>query len=153
MLLKKQGGENLAGKIKRYQLKLPSSTNHLELIREFVTNIARGVGFDDEKISQIELAVDEACTNVVKHAYKGDDKQPLDVLVQTDSKKFKIIISDKGKGFSPNKIKTPDMKKYLSEMRVGGLGIYLMQTLMDEVDFKMEPGKKNRVQLVKYIPQ
>lgn len=152
-MLKKQGGENLAGKIKRYQLKLPSSTNHLELIREFVTNIARGVGFDDEKISQIELAVDEACTNVVKHAYKGDDKQPLDVLVQTDSKKFKIIISDKGKGFSPNKIKTPDMKKYLSEMRVGGLGIYLMQTLMDEVDFKMEPGKKNRVQLVKYIPQ
>ncbi len=143
----------MASKVKKYQLKLPSSTNHLELIREFVTNIARGVGFDDEKINQIELAVDEACTNVVKHAYQGDDRQPLDVMVQTDAKKFKIIISDKGRGFSPKKIKTPDMKKYLSEMRVGGLGIYLMQTLMDEVDFKMEPGKKNQVQLVKYIPQ
>ena len=143
----------MASKVKKYQLKLQSSTKHLELIREFVPNIARGVGFDDEKINQIELAVDEACTNVVKHAYKGDDKQPLDVMVQTDKKKFKIIISDKGKGFSPQKIKTPDMKKYLSEMRVGGLGIYLMQTLMDEVDFKIEPGKKNQVQLVKYIPQ
>ncbi|KAA3656713.1 MAG: ATP-binding protein, partial [Calditrichaeota bacterium] len=40
-----------------------------------------------------------------------------------------------------------------SEMRVGGLGIYLMQTLMDEVDFKIEPGKRNQVQMVKYIPQ
>ncbi len=138
-------------KEKKYQLKLPSSTNHLEMIREFVTNIARNAGFDDEKISQIELAVDEACTNVVKHAYKGDDKQHLNVLVKTDSEKLKIIISDKGKGFNPKKIKAPDMKKYLSEMRVGGLGIYLMQTLMDEVDFKIEPGKRNQVQLVKYI--
>lgn len=143
----------MASKVKKYQLKLPSSTNHLELIREFVTNIARGVGFDDEKINQIELAVDEACTNVVKHAYKGDDRKPLEVRVHTDKKKFTIIISDKGRGFSPQKIKTPDMKKYLSEMRVGGLGIYLMQTLMDEVDFKIEPGKKNQVRLVKYIPQ
>ncbi|MCA9735240.1 MAG: ATP-binding protein [Deferribacteres bacterium] len=143
----------MAKKVNKYQLKIPSSTNHLELIREFVTNLARDVGFDDERISQIELAVDEACTNVVKHAYKGDDRQPLDVLVKTDPKKFKIIISDKGKGFNPKLIKTPDMKKYLTEMRVGGLGIYLMQTLMDEVDFKIEPGKRNQVQLVKYIPQ
>jgi serine/threonine-protein kinase RsbW len=134
-----------------YRLKIPSQTGNLELIREFVSRLAAKVDFNTEDVNKIELAVDEACTNVIKHAYKKNEKQVIDIVVKTDNNKFTIVITDKGKGFDASKLKTPDMKKYLTEMRVGGLGIHLMQNLMDEINFDIQPGVKNQVKLVKYF--
>ncbi len=135
---------------KKYQLRIPSQTDNLELIREFVSRVARKVGFKDDAISKIELAVDEACANVIEHAYQKNDKKNIDVAIQIDYQKFTIIITDHGRGFDPKKIKTPDMKEYLAQMRVGGLGIYLMRTLMDEIDFNVHP-KRNQVIMSKYF--
>jgi len=134
-----------------YQLKLPSQTENLELIREFISRLASKVGFNNEDVNKIELAVDEACTNVIKHAYDKTDRQSIDIAIKIDYKKFMIIITDKGKGFDVSKIKTPDIKEYIAEMRVGGLGIYLMKSLMDEVDFELKPGVKNQVKMTKYF--
>ncbi len=142
--------KNLKAK-KKYHLRIPSQTDNLEIIREFVTRIARKVGFQEEETSKIELAVDEACTNVIEHAYSKDDRKFIDITIQIDPQKFTIIISDQGKGFDHKKLKAPDMKKYLEEMRVGGLGIFLMQTLMDEIDFDVVGGRKNQVKMVKYF--
>jgi serine/threonine-protein kinase RsbW len=139
---------------KKYHLRIPSQTENLEIIREFVTKIARKVGFKDEETGKIELAVDEACTNVIEHAYAKDDRKLIDIEVQIDKDKFTITITDQGKGFDPKKLKTPDMKKYMDEMRVGGLGVYLMKTLMDEIDFDIKGGRggrKNQVRMVKYF--
>jgi len=139
---------------KKYHLRIPSQTENLEIIREFVTKIARKVGFRDEETGKIELAVDEACTNVIEHAYGQDDRKLIDIEVQIDPDKFIITITDQGKGFDPQKLKTPDMKKYLDEMRVGGLGVFLMKTLMDEIDFEVKGGRrgrKNQVRMVKYF--
>ncbi|MDZ7288323.1 MAG: ATP-binding protein [candidate division KSB1 bacterium] len=147
----KEGGDGLPQVKKKYQLRIPSQTDNLELIREFVARVARKVGFKDDDVSKIELAVDEACANVIKHAYKRDDKKPIDIVIQIDYRKFTVIITDHGCGFDPKKIKTPDMKEYLAEMRVGGLGIYLMRTLMDEIDFDIKPGKRNQVIMSKYF--
>lgn len=133
-----------------YQLKIPSKTDNLELIREFVSRIASKVGFNCEDVNKIELAVDEACTNVIKHAYEKDEKQSIDIAIKIDYNKFTIIITDRGKGFDITKIKTPDMKEYLAEMRVGGLGIHLIHSLMDELNFNIKPGVKNQVKMVKY---
>lgn len=135
---------------KKYQLRIPSQTDNLELIREFVSRVARKVGFKDDAISKIELAVDEACANVIEHAYKKSGKKNIDVAIQIDFQKFTIIITDHGRGFDPKNIKTPDMKEYLAQMRVGGLGIYLMRTLMDEIDFNVQP-KRNQVIMSKYF--
>ncbi len=137
-----------------YQLRIPSETDNLELIREFVTRVAEKVGFQSNDIGKIELACDEACTNVIKHAYASDNndgKKNLDILIQVDYDKFTLVVTDHGKGFDPNAIKSPDMKEYLAQLKVGGLGIYLMKTLMDEVDYQMEPGVKNQVKMVKYF--
>ncbi len=136
---------------KKYHLRIPSQTDNLEIIREFVTRIARKVGFREEETSKIELAVDEACTNVIEHAYNKDEHKLIDIVIQIDPQKFTILITDQGKGFDHKKIYKPDMKKYLEEMRVGGLGIYLMQTLMDEIDFDVVGGRKNQVKMVKYF--
>ncbi len=133
-----------------YQLKVPSQTDNLELIREFVSRVAAKVGFDSDDVNKIELAIDEACTNVIKHAYEKNSKKPIDIAIKLDYNKLTIIVTDQGKGFNVDDIKTPDMKEYLAEMRVGGLGIFLIKNLMDEVKFDVKPGVRNQVKMVKY---
>lgn len=135
----------------KYQLKIPSKTDNLELIRMFVSTIASKVGFNEDDVNKIELAVDEGCANVVKHAYNRDSHNPIDLVIELDYKKITIIISDQGKGFDINQITRQDVKEYLAEMRVGGLGIYLMKALMDEVEFDSKPGEKTRVKMSKFF--
>ena len=74
----------------------------------------------------------------------------IDINVVLDSKKMTINIIDKGKGFNVNKLETPDLQQFAKESRHGGLGIYLMKTLMDDVHYEFNPGKKNQVQMTKF---
>jgi len=136
---------------KEYVLKIPSQTDNLEIIRNFVNGVAKKVGFDGEESNKIELAVDEACTNVIEHAYAHDDNQNIDIAIKIDYQKLIVIVTDKGQSFQMDEVEMPDMKSYLAELRVGGLGIYLMKTLMDEVDYQTKPGVKNEVRMVKYL--
>jgi len=135
----------------KYQLKIPSRTDNLELIRIFISAVAEKVGFNSDDISKIELAVDEACANVIKHAYRKDSEQLIDLVIEIDYKKFAIIITDHGRGFNVSKLPRTNVKEYLAEMRVGGLGIYLMKALMDEVEFNSQPGVKTEVKMAKYF--
>jgi serine/threonine-protein kinase RsbW len=135
-----------------YQLRIPSQSDNLELIRCFTSKVAEKVGFSEDDVGKIELACDEACTNVIKHAYTDAHReQSLDIAIQIDFQKFIVIITDHGRGFDPKIIALPNMKEYLAELKVGGLGIYLMRTLMDEVDYNIEPGVRNQVRMVKYF--
>lgn len=135
-----------------YQLKIPSQTENLELIRDFVSKVAQKVGFSEKDIGKIELACDEACTNVIKHAYNSkNSKNRLDVLVRVNLDKLTLVVTDHGKGFDPESVQMPDIKEYLAELKVGGLGVYLIRTLMDEVDYEINPGVKNQVKMVKYF--
>ena len=141
----------MKAKIQKYNLKIPSITENLQMIREFVLKIAAKAGFKEETQEQIALAVDEACTNVIKHAHHHDARRLMDIQIQTDINKMKIIITDKGHGFDITKLKDPNVKQFIKESRHGGLGIYLIKTLMDEVDYDFKPGVKNQVQLTKYL--
>jgi len=141
----------MKAKIQKYKLEIPSITENLQMIREFVLKIAAKTGFNEETQEQIALAVDEACTNVIKHAHHHDARRLMDIQIQTDAKKMKITITDKGRGFDITKLKDPDVEQFIRESKHGGLGIYLIKTLMDEVDYEFNPGVKNQVQLTKYI--
>ena len=141
----------MKAKIQKYNLKIPSITENLQMIREFVLKIAEKAGFNEETQEQIALAVDEACTNVIKHAHHHDARRLMDIQIQTDTNKMKIIITDKGRGFDITKLKDPNIKQFIKESRHGGLGIYLIKTLMDEVDYDFRPGIKNQVLLTKYL--
>jgi len=89
---------------------------------------------------------------VIKHAYSDRSQlQSLDIAIKLDYQKLTLIVTDHGKGFDPQAIKIPDMKEYLAELKVGGLGIYLMKTLMDEVTYDIKPGLSNQVSMVKYF--
>ena len=138
-------------RVQKFKLKVPSVTDNLYLIRDFIRRVAEKAGFNNEKQEQIALAVDEACTNVIKHAYKFDARRLIDISIHVDREKIKITITDKGRGFDSSKLKDPDLKAYMKESRHGGLGIYLIKTLMDDVRFEFKPGIRNQVQLTKYL--
>lgn len=131
----------------------PVDTSQLAHIREFVREHARKLGFPEEELGKIELAVDEACANVIEHAYPGKAQGDgrLHLCLKLDYQKLTVVITDHGETFDPNQIKDPDMQEYLAEYRVGGLGVYLMRRFMDQVDYDIQPGVKNEVRMVKYL--
>jgi len=132
---------------------IKSKTEHLLDVREFVSSAAQRLGFSDEETSKIVLAVDEACTNIIKHAYQYDPNKEIRISINTTKGALEILIEDEGKSFNPLTVKPPDLKQHLKQFRRGGLGVYLMKTLMDEVEYNLNPGKKNVVRLLKYLPQ
>jgi len=138
-------------KTKSYLLKIPSQTDNLEIIRNFISGVAKKVGFEEEDVNKIELAADEACTNVIKHAYQNDESKDIDIAIKIDYQKLTVVVTDRGQSFDMREVELPDMKSYLAELRVGGLGIYLMKTLMDEVDYRSKPSGENEVRMVKYF--
>lgn len=134
-------------------LNIESRTERLIAVREFISVAAREFGFTDEEVSKIALAVDEACTNIIKHAYKYDPNYNISVTISTHNGAFEIAIRDTGRDFRPEAIPTPDMKEYLEHYRHGGLGVYLMRSLMDKVEYNIRPGKMNEVRLTKFLPR
>jgi serine/threonine-protein kinase RsbW len=139
--------------VKTDTLHIESRTERLIAVRDFVSAAAREFGFTDEEISKIALAVDEACTNVIKHAYEFDPHKQLTITVKGSDGAFEVSIRDTGKQFNGSNLQPPDMKEYLTHFRRGGLGVYLMKTLMDKIEYKFEPGQPNEVRLTKYLPR
>ncbi|PID63215.1 MAG: serine/threonine protein kinase [Ignavibacteriae bacterium] len=133
------------------RLTVTSSTDNLMKIREFIKTLALKIGFNEEEANKIILAVDEACTNIMKHAYNNSTKGRITIYVLSKNNKFTVSITDEGKHFNSNEIKEPDFKEYYEEKRVGGLGMFLMKKLMDEVTYSQPNEKKNKVTLVKYL--
>ena len=136
---------------KTASLTILSRTEKLSLVRDFISESARKFGFDEESINKIALAVDEACTNVIKHSYKFATDRDITIRVNANVDKFEVLIEDHGIAFDPEKIQPPNMKEYLSQYRRGGLGMFLMKSLMDKVEYKAYPGSRNEVRLIKYL--
>lgn len=137
--------------MERRTLNIESRTERLIAVREFVSAAARECGFPDDEVSKITLAVDEACTNIIKHAYKNDPTKKITVSVKNRADGLVIAISDTGAGFNPSNVQSPDMKEYLSHYRHGGLGMYLMKSLMDKIEYRIAMGRRNEVRLTKYL--
>jgi serine/threonine-protein kinase RsbW len=133
------------------ELRVNSKTENLSVIRDFVSEKALDAGLPMATVENIMLAVDEACTNIIKHAYKSSPEGKIILNIDYDEKKFTITIIDYGKSFEPNSVPLPNLQKYYREHKVGGLGIYLMKSLMDDVKYTSVPGKYNQVLLSKNI--
>ena len=127
-----------------------SRTDNLLEVRIFVDESARAFGFSDEEVSNIILAVDEACTNIIKHAYHNASDKEIEISIYHDNHSFEVRIYDNGNSFDPAMIQPPNLKDHLGHKRRGGLGVYLMKRLMDKVEYNFHQGKRNEVRLIKY---
>ena len=120
---RKRHHHTVSRNMKPEHLHILSQTGKLNLVRHFVFEAALRFGFDEESASKIMLAVDEACTNVIKHSYEFAPSKEIELEILTGDRRFEVVIMHKGKPFDPDSVKTPDMQKYLSQFRRGGLGI------------------------------
>ena len=121
----------------------------LDEIREFVGEIARAGGFGDKDVYNIQLASDEAASNIIEHAYEGVSDGLLEISCGMRGDAITIILVDHGESFDPSVIPLPDLKADLSERKIGGLGIFLMRKLMDEVRYEVKPNKNNVLTMTK----
>ena len=141
----------MALKQKNITKKIESKTDSLVEVRDFIGGAARHLGFDEEEVANIVLAVDEACTNIIKHAYQYAPDKEIEISIAANDRFFEVKIYDSGKSFDPTALRPPDLKSNLGKHRRGGLGVYLMKRLMDKVEYHFKPGKRNEVLLVKYL--
>ena len=134
------------------ELTVKSRTENLSAIRNFVSTGALELGISLKVVENIILAVDEACTKIIKHAYQYFPEGEIIVRLKFSREKFTVIIIDHGVPFQPETIPDPDLQTYYRQHRVGGLGMFLMKSLMDEVKYVSVPGKYNQVLLSKNLP-
>lgn len=107
-------------------------------ISEYVQKAAQEVGLSEFDLYAVETAVDEACSNIIEHAYGGEDKGTIlcSIIPQPDF--LKIILKDNGVPFDPKSIEPPDLNCPLNERKNHGLGLYFIYQWMDEVSFSAE---------------
>jgi serine phosphatase RsbU (regulator of sigma subunit)/anti-sigma regulatory factor (Ser/Thr protein kinase)/TolA-binding protein len=133
------------------QLKVPAHFDYLGELRDFVTRIGRKHGVNDKIINAFKLSIDEAGSNVIRHAYREFD-EPGFILLRVVVRKASITVNliDQGKYFDPRFVKNPDLQRYVDIGKKGGLGIFIIRKLMDEIDYrKTEEG--NELRLTKYL--
>ena len=134
-----------------FQLHVPSSTENLSMIRDFVGSVGERAGFSKGDLVKLELAVDEACANVIEHAYGSDTTREVTVKAILDPDAVQIRIIDNGRGFDPAAVSDADLESLIRQRKSGGLGMRLIKSLMDEVQYEIVPGEKNELRMLKRL--
>jgi len=120
-------------------LVVPAQFDQVRRVTQFVRRIASAAGFADGVLDQIELAVDEACSNIVQHAYVGQSDGDIRAVVHTPlplGRKITISLLDSGQPFDPDAVPAHDPAAPLDDLKVGGLGLFLIRHLMEDVHFE-----------------
>jgi len=125
--------------------------DNLDEIREFVAEAARQIGFSEKEIYTIQLAADEAGSNIIEHAYAGIRGGKLEIECIISEDELTIIMRDHGRSFDPSSVPEPNVKADLSERKIGGLGMYLMRKLMDEVKYETTAETGNILTMTKRL--
>ena len=117
----------------------PAQFKSLQGIREFVAQQARDYGFNSDEVYSIQIAVDEAFTNIIEHAYGGECVKVIECACYAIENEFMVSMIDTGIPFDPTEIPEPDTYIPLEERDIGGLGVHFMRQYMDEVRFSRIP--------------
>lgn len=132
-------------------LTLEATLEALAPISDFVVEQARAAGLDEHAVWEVQLAVDEAATNVIQHSY-AQQPGPLTVRAEAVDGELRMTVADHGTPFNPLDVPEPDLESPLEERKTGGLGLYLMRKLMDTVEWHFVDGE-NTLLMTKRIRQ
>lgn len=128
----------------------PANFKSLALISDFIVELAENAGFSPIDVYAIQTAVDEACANIIDHAYGQEDIGDIKIEVSQITNGMRIVLHDEGEPFDPMDVPDPDITSPLEIRRERGLGIFFMRKLMDKVIFEFSSKKGNTLTLVKY---
>lgn len=125
---------------------IPSDPRYLSVIRAVTVTMGGISGMSDSAVEDVKLAVDEACANVIRHAYLGDTSRKIVVKFNVIEKGFEVVIEDEGIKAKPDLI----AGRSLDDVRPGGLGIHLIKRAFDVFQFDEKKKKGNRLRLVRH---
>jgi serine/threonine-protein kinase RsbW len=128
----------------------PGRFDSLAAINKFVTRIAQDAGLGPKAIYAVQMAVDEACSNIIEHAYGGEGRGPIECTCRVQDDKLVIVLGDYGCPFDPSTVPRPDLCANLDKRSSGGLGVFFMREMMDQVHFESNPDVGNTLVLVKH---
>lgn len=120
------------------QITLPAEVDSLEKIQAFIAEFGQRHKLPAEAAADLELAVDEACSNIIEHGCRGMNPGEISLALQLEPGRVAVEIRDQGRGFDPDKIPPPNIHAPLEERKAGGLGWFLIGELMDQVEYRRE---------------
>lgn len=127
----------------------PARYESLSAIDSFVADAARRAGFSSCTVYQVQLAVDEACSNIIEHAYGGEGQGVIECTWRIQGEGLTVVLRDYGRSFDPESVPDPHLEAGLAERTGGGLGLYFIRQIMDEVRFEFNSEGGNILTLVK----
>jgi serine/threonine-protein kinase RsbW len=130
------------------EARLPSRFESIRSVSDMVIKYARRARLDEQEAYLCKLAVDEACSNIIRHAYGGDPAGEFVVAIRIAAGVCEIQLTDYGEPYDPQEIPPPAMGSTIEEAQPGGLGLYLIRSVMDEVHYTPGP-QGNRLVMVK----
>ncbi len=134
-----------------HRLDVPAHPASLETVRRFVREVARQAGLSDRATGHVTLAVDEACANVVEHAYGGESGHAFEVWAGMQDADFVVRIRHTGRAFDPASYVGPTrLDEGVTLRRKGGFGVFLMRQLVDDVRYHTRGGV-SEVRLAKHM--
>jgi anti-sigma regulatory factor (Ser/Thr protein kinase) len=137
--------------MKRARLTLPNDLAYLPMAMTFVRENAAMVGFDDPAIKDIEVAAEEAVSNVIQHAFAPHENAEFSVICERIPLGMKTIIKDKGQPFDPAAAPEYDVDHPEEALSGSGLGLFLMRRFMDDISFHILGREGKEVHLIKYL--
>ena len=128
-----------------WALTIPSNLRLLALARSFVEAVCQVYGLDEMVVNAVVMAADEAINNVMRHAHEGRTEVPLQIQCLFSPDSVEVRIHDEGPPFDIDAVPQLDP----AELRIGGRGVFLMRTLMDELVCEPRPPRGNTLRLIK----
>jgi len=132
------------------ELRFPSENRYLHMVHQLTKNLAEATGFEAVEAEEIALAVDEAATNVIQHAYGGEPGHEIEVHFDPEGECLNIVIFHEGKPLDSVPVPEFDLDKLVAEKRQGGLGLTIMRQMMDKVEHGRAGTGKNMCVMVRY---
>jgi len=128
-----------------FELTVTNQLDNLGVICNFIIKTARHFNLDENKIFDIQTAVEEACENIIEHAYPKNEVGTISLHCEMKNDEFIVKIRDYGKPFNPDEVPAPDLNASIEQRTTGGLGIHFMKSLMDEVHYNFDSEKGNEL--------
>ena len=134
----------------RFQITRAAELEALSVFRQFISDCCSRYQVPNETVLDLKLAVDEACTNIIEHGYKGMDPGSIILSFRIEPDRILVNITDFGHIFEPADAPKPDVEAALEDRALGGLGLYLIYQTMDNIDYQSSE-EGNTLTFTKYI--
>lgn len=129
------------------KLMVPGKPEYVRTVRLAVSSLADNAGFDIEAVEDIKVAVSEACSNIVCHGQQEEEEIFYKVICEILNDRIEILVEDEAGGYDISKYQEPTV----GEIKEGGLGVFIIKALMDEVDILSELGVGTSIRMIKKL--